>query len=221
MTDLQTKRTFLDLFSTTRQFLKVKFNVNSDTEPTEVQIENKLEKNVDKKGLSKLSEICTDSRLNDFVDFYSKFNGFTLGSAIAPNNAVKKPLLRQLPVTDLTKFTEQYLPNGKLAWTIDYNKTKELYRSEHKWLAFAEVNGGPACLTIFLDGENTGNIFLANPEPRFNTLKPIAKTFTALLDRITKDPAAFLKLTRAYVTLVGKDKQNYGHVPVEYIDNKQ
>ena len=34
-------------------------------------------------------------------------------------------------------------------------------------------------------------------------------------------PAAFFKLTRAYVTMVGKDKQNYGHVPIEYIDNKQ
>jgi hypothetical protein len=228
MTDIQTKRTFLDLFSTTRPFLKVKFNVTSHEDATEVQIENKLEKQVDKKGVSKLSEICTGTRLNDFVDFYSKFNGFALGTAIAPNNAVKKPLLRQVAVTDLTKFTEQYLPNGKLAWTIDYNKTKELYRSEHKWyrsehkwLAFAEVDGGPSCLTIFLDGENAGNVFLANPEPRFNTSKPIAKTFTALLDRIAKDPAAFFKLTRAYVTLVGKDKQNYGHVPVEYIDNKQ
>jgi hypothetical protein len=88
-------------------------------------------------------------------------------------------------------------------------------------LAFAEVDGGPSCLTIFLDGENAGNVFLLNPEPKFNTLKPIAKTFNALLDRIAKDPAAFFKLTRAYVTLIGKDKQNYGHIPIEYIDNKQ
>ena len=221
MTNIQTKRTFLDLFYPARPFLMVKYNINSDEQATEVQIENKLENNVYKKELTKLLEICTDSRLNDFVDFYSKYNGFILGTAITPTNAIKKPLLRQLPVSELTKFTGQYLPNGKLAWTIDYNKTKKLYRGEHKWLAFAEVDGGPACLTIFLDGQNAGNIFLANPEPRFNTLKPIAKTFTALLDRIAKDPAAFFKLTRAYVTLTGKDKQNYGHVPVEYIDNKQ
>jgi len=221
MTNIQTKRTFFDLFYPTKPFLKVKFNINSEEEAKEVQIDNKLEKNVDKKGLTKLLEICTDDRLNDFVDFYSKYNGFTLGTAMTPNNVVKKPLLKQLPVSDLTKFTEQYLPNGNLAWTIDYNKTKELYRSEHKWLVFAEVDGGPACLTIFLTGENTGNVFLANPEPRFNTLKPIAKTFSALLDRIAKDPAAFFKLTRAYVTLGGKDNQNYGHVPVEYLDNRQ
>jgi SMI1 / KNR4 family (SUKH-1) len=219
MTNIQTKRTFPDLFNQAKPVLKVKFNFNSDEEATEVQIENKLEKGVDKKGLTKLLETCADKRLNDLVDFYAKYNGFTLGTAMTPNNAVKKPLLKQLPVSALTKFTEQYLPNGKLAWTIDYNKTKDLYRGKHKWLAFAQVDGGPACLTIFLDGENTGNVFLVNPEPRFNTSKPIAKTFTALLDRIAKDPAAFFKLTRAYVTLIGKDKQNYGHVPVEYIDN--
>src|SRR5574343_301844 len=125
MTNIQTKRTFLDLFIPAKQVLKVKFNINSDDEATEVQIENKLEKGVDKKGLTKLLEICTDNRLNDFVDFYSNYNGFTLGTAMTPNNAVRKPLLKQLSVSDLTKFTEQYLPNGKLAWTIDYNKTKE------------------------------------------------------------------------------------------------
>ena len=221
MTDIKTKRTFLELFSTERPLLKVKFNINSDEEATEVQIENKLEKSTDKKGLTNLLEICKDERLNDFVDFYSKYNGFTLGTAVNSNNADKKPLLRQLSLSDLTKFTKQYLPDGKLAWTIDYNKTKALYRNEHKWLAFAEVDGGPSCLTIFLDGENAGNVFLLNPEPKFNTLKPIAKTFNALLDRIAKDPAAFFKLTRAYVTLIGKDKQNYGQIPIEYIDNKQ
>ena len=221
MTNIKNNRTFLDLFHPDRPFLKVKFNINSDEEATEVQIENKLEKNIDKIGLTNLSEICSDSRLNDFIDFYSKYNGFTLGTAVTPKNATKKPLLRQLPLSDLTKFTKQYVPDGKLAWTIDYNKTKALYRNEHKWLAFAEVDGGPSCLTIFLDGENVGSVFLLNPEPKFNTLKPIAKTFNALLDRIAKDPAAFLKLTRAYVTLIGKDNQNYGHVPIEYIDNKQ
>jgi hypothetical protein len=220
MNRIQTRRTFLDLFNTNSPYLKVKFSINSEEEATEVKIENKLDRDFDRKGVSKLSEICTDSKLIDFLDFYSRFNGFTLGTPTAPNNTIKKPLLRQLPVTELAKFTSQYLPNGKLTWVIDYNKTKELYRSEVRWLAFAEINGGPACLTIFIEGDNAGNIFLVNPEPRFNTSKPIARTFTALLDRIAKDPADFFRLTRAYVTMPGNNKQNYGHLPVEYFDNK-
>lgn len=220
MNTLKTNRTFLELFHTDTPVLKVKFSVNSDEEEaTEVQIENRIEEKVDTKGLTKLATLCTDARLSDFIDFYSIYNGFTLGTVVAPKNSVKKALLKQMPVSDLTKFTEQYLPKGKWAWTIDLNKTKELYRNEHKWLAFAEVDGGPACLTIFLDGENAGKVFLVNPQPHFNVLKPIAKTYNDLLERIAKDPAAFFKLTRAYITIVGKDKQNYGHVPIEYIDN--
>ena len=220
MKNVKTKRTVLDLFHTDKPILKVKFNPNSDEEAAEVQIENELGKKGDTKDLTNLSTLCTDTRLSDFVEFYSQYNGFTLGTIVLPKNSVKKSLLRQFPVSDLTKFTEQYLPNGRWAWTIDLNKTKALYRSEQKWLAFAEVDGGPSCLTIFLNGENAGNIFLVNPQPHFNILKPIAKTFTELLSRIAKDPAAFFKLTKAYVTIIGKDNQNYGHVPIEYIDNK-
>ncbi|MEX2514005.1 MAG: hypothetical protein WD398_13955 [Cyclobacteriaceae bacterium] len=90
------------------------------------------------------------------------------------------------------KFTSQYLPNRKWAWTIDLIKTKALYRSEYKGLAFAEVNGGPACFTIFLDGENAGKIYLLNPQPHFNILKPIAKTYTDLMNRIAKTLKPFL-----------------------------
>ncbi|HEY4785619.1 MAG TPA: hypothetical protein VIH57_06205 [Bacteroidales bacterium] len=200
--------------------LKVKFNINSEEEATEVQIENSLDKKVDAKGLKNLEDICTDIRIRDFVDFYSKYNGFSLGTPIFPKNTIKKTLLTQLAVSDLIGFTKQYLPNGEWAWTIDLNKVKSLYRSENKWLAFANVNGGPTCLTIFLDGENAGKIFLLNPQPHFNILRPIAKTYNELLDRIAKDPAAFFKLVRAYLTIIGKDKLNYGYVPIEYIDNK-
>ena len=220
MSSTKTKRDFYDLFKTDRPVLNVKFSVNSDEIPTEIEIENKLDKQTDIKGLATLEKNCSDCRLKDFLDFYSEYNGFTLGTALSPKQTLKKPLLRQLPLSDLTKFTELYLPNGKWAWTIDLNKTKTLYRNEQKWLVFAEIDGGPACLTIFLDGENAGSIFLLNPQPHFNILKPIAKSYNQFLDRIAKDPAAFFKLTRAYVTIVGKDKQNYGHVPIEYIDSK-
>jgi len=218
MIDIKSTRNFLDLFKTDKPVLKAKFDINSDELALEIEIENKIEKQTDLKALTTFENICVDSRLKDFLDFYSEYNGFSLGMAVSPKNSIKKPLLRQLPLSDLTRFTELYLPNGKWAWTIDLNKTKAIYRGEHKWLAFAEVEGGPACLTIFLNGDNAGSVFLLNPQPHFNILKPIAKTYNKLLERIAKDPAAFFKLTRAYVTIVGKDKQNYGYVPIEYID---
>ena len=220
MRSTKTKRNFYDLFKKARPVLNVKFSVNADETPTEVFIENLLGRKTDMNDHIELARMCRDERLKDFVSFYSDYDGFNLATPIIPRNAVNKTLLRQLPASDILKFTNQYLPGGKWAWTIDLNKTKAIYRAESKWLAFAEVDGGPACLTIFLDGENAGKVFLLNPQPHFNILKPIAKTYTDLLNRIAKDPAAFFKMTRTYVTIVGKDKQNYGHVPVEYIDNK-
>jgi hypothetical protein len=216
MDKIKNKRTFFDLFETDRPVLRVKFDVDSGKEATEVEIENKLGRRIDTKGLENFKKICTNIEL---VDFYTKCNGFSLATAILPGNAIKKPLLRQLPIADLTKFTGQYLEKGRLAWTIDLNKTKTLYRGEHKWLAFAEVGEGPACLTIFLEGENAGSVFLLNPQPHFNILKPIAKTFNSFLDRVAKDPAAFFKLTRAYVTIIGQDGQRFGYVPLQYVDS--
>jgi hypothetical protein len=219
MSKIKHNRTFFDLFETNRPILKVKFDVNSTKEATEVEIENKLEKNIDGKGLRNLEKLCADPNLKEFLNFYTKYNGFSLGTPVLPENAQKIPLLSQLPVNDLIKFTELYLPKGKLAGTIDFNKAKALYRGEDKWLAFAQVNGGPACLTIFLEGGYAGNIFLLNPQPHFNILKPISKTFVDFLDRIAKDPAAFFKLTKAYITIVGQDGQNFGYSPIAYVDN--
>jgi hypothetical protein len=67
-----------------------------------------------------------------------------------------------------------------------------------------------------LDGDHAGSVFFATPQPCFNILRPIAKGFNALLDRIADDVAAFLRLVRAIVTLLGADGQNYGLVPIEY-----
>lgn len=219
MSKIKHDRTFLDLFESSRPVLKVKFDANSTAELTEVEIANKLEKNIDVKGLRDLEKLCINPNLKEFFNFYTKSNGFTLGTPVLPENAQKRPLLSQLPANYLIKFTELYLPKGKLAWTIDFNKTKTLYRGENKWLAFAQVDEGPACLTIFLEGEYAGSVFLVNPQPHFNTLKPIAKTFDDFLNRVAKDPAAFFKLTRAYVTIVGRDDQNFGYLPVEYVDS--
>ncbi len=113
-------------------------------------------------------------------------------------------------------FTGRYSPAGGRAWTMDLNKSKSLYRGSARWLAFAEIDSGPACLTIFLDGDHAGSVFFATPQPWFNILRPIAKGFNALLDRIADDPAAFLRLVRATVALRGADGGNYGLVPIEY-----
>lgn len=216
---MNSKRSFFDLFEPDKPVLKVQFDVNSIKEATEVEIKNKLEKNVDTKGLASLKKLCTDPKLEEFVDFYAKYNGFSLATPILPETARKRPLFVQLPVGQLKEFTSLYLPKGDRAWSIDYNKTKTIYRGEHKWLAFAEVDGGSACLTIFLEGEYAGNIFLVTPQPHFNTLKPIAKTYNDLLNRIAKDPAAFFKLTKAYVSIKGTDKQGFGYAPVQYINS--
>ncbi|HEU4719253.1 MAG TPA: hypothetical protein VFU15_15520 [Bacteroidia bacterium] len=218
MSKAKTKRIFSDLFNTDYSILKVKYNVRADEAPADVQIKNTLGKKAGTNSITELARICTSPKLKDFVDFYSKHDGFDLATPKSPRNVVKKTLLRQIPASDLEKFTSHYLPGGRWAWTIDLNKTKALYRNENKWLAFAEVNGGPACLTIFLDGENAGNVFLLNAQPHFNILKPIARTYAGLLDRIAKDPAAFFKLIKAYVVLPGENGQNYGHVPLEYVD---
>jgi hypothetical protein len=212
-------RTFLDLFKSGKTILKVKFDVKSDEDALEVQVLNELKDKADGKAAASLEQSCSDPRLREFVEFYSKSNGFNFAIPQFPKNVSNSPLVRQLGAGDLNKFTAQYLPSGKWAWTIDLNKTKPLYRGEHKWLAFAEVDGGPACFTIFLEGENAGNVFLVTPQPHFNILKPIAKTYSDFLKQIAKDPIAFLKLIRAYVTVIEKDNQNYGYVPVEYVDD--
>lgn len=218
MNNIKSKRNFLDLFNNNISKLKVKFNIHTDEIPTEVIIENTLGKKTNIDDLLNLSKICSDQKLKDFIDFYSKHDGFNLATPTHPKNAVNKPLLRQLSASGIIKYTNQYLPGGQWAWTIDLNKTKPLYRGETKWIVFAVFDDGPACLTTFLNGENAGCIFLLSPQPHFNILKPISKTYAELLDRIAKDPVSFFKLTRAYVTLVGKDKQNFGYVPLEYID---
>lgn len=212
------KRTFFDFFEDKTPVLSVKFAVQEEASQ-QVKIQNQLFKQSNFKELEHLKSICSDVRLQSFLSFYTAYDGFEIGNYKVALGAQNPPLLVQYPAAKLKEFTARYLPGGKLAWTIDLNKSAALYRGADQWLAFAEVGGGPACLTIFLTGGNAGSIYLLCPQPRFNILKPIAKDYQSLLDRIAKDPAAFLKLTRAFVTITGKDRENYGYVPVEYLPN--
>jgi len=66
------------------------------------------------------------------------------------------------------------------------------------------------------DAPIAGCIYYATPEPPFNILRPIAKGFNALLDRIANDIPAFLRLVRVAVSRRGVDGQNYGLIPIAY-----
>lgn len=220
MADKLPKRTFFDLFKDQRSALHIKFDVKSVEEsPITVIIQNKLYKQSDSKGSGYINSICTHAQLKEFADFYQVYDGFELATPLEPRNAVKEPLLKQLTASAIKGYTEQYLPGGKWGWTVEHNKTKSLYRGADKWIVFAQIDDGPACLTTFLEGENAGNIFLLQPEPKFNVLKPIAKGYNAFLGRIADNPAAFLKLIRASVRINKDDGFRYGYVPIEYFDS--
>lgn len=213
------KRTFPDLFNDPSPALCVKFSNTPDEEPTKILVKNSLGSSVGWFGKKYLRSISKDPRLNEFFEFYSSHNGLKFCSPVYPNSCSKTPLLQLIPARHISGFTKQYAGNGEWAWIIDNNKSKSIYRGSDSWIAFARVDKGPSCITIFLTGENAGSIYLVTPEPSFNILKPIAKTFNIFLDKMANDPAAFLRLIRAYVTMKGTDGQRYGFVPIEYLGN--
>ena len=213
------KRTFLDLFNDPSPALHVKFSDTPDEEPRKILVKNSLGSSVGWFGKKYLQSISNDPRLNVFFEFYSVHNGLELCKPVHPDNCSKIPLLQLMPAQDISGFTKRYTGKGEWAWIIDLNKSKSIYRGTDAWVAFARVDKGPSCLTIFLTGENAGSIYLAHPQPSFNILKPIAKTFDIFLDRVAKDPAAFLRLIRSYVSMKGSGAHNYGYIPVEYLSN--
>lgn len=213
------QRTFIDLFYDPSPALNVKFHNAPDEEPGKISVKNSIGSSAGWFGKKYLRSISKDPRLTEFFEFYSAHDGLELCKPFYPDNCLKNPLLQLIPARQIPGFTKQYTGNGKWAWIIDHNKSKSIYRGDDNWIAFARVDKGPSCLTIFLTGENAGSIYLAHPQPAFNILKPIAKTFNIFLDRVAKDPAAFLRLIRSYVTMKGSDGQNYGFIPVEYLSN--
>jgi hypothetical protein len=213
------QRTFIDLFHDPSPALNVKFNSASDEEPIKILVKNSIGSSSGWFGKRYLRSISKGPGLNEFFEFYSSHNGVELCKPVYPDNCLKTPLLTLIPAQYISAFTKQYVKNGEWAWIIDHNKSKSIYRGNDTWIAFARVGKGPSCLTIFLDGENAGSIYLAAPQPAFNILKPIAKTFNIFLERMAKDPAAFLRLLRSYISIKDIDGQNYGYVPVEYLSN--
>jgi hypothetical protein len=196
--------------------LRVKFSPKSDEEPKTIKVEHAFAVRPAGEGRDYLDSLAEYSALSELLDFYDKYNGMQFCRTFDSRYDEVRPLLELKPAESIASFTGRYTPGGGLAWTMDLNKSKRLYRGSARWLAFAEIDSGPACLTIFLDGDHAGSVFFATPQPWFNILRPIAKGFNALLDRIADNPAAFLRLVRATVTLRGPDGDNYGLVPIEY-----
>jgi hypothetical protein len=211
------KRFFLDFFSDPSPALNVKFSFSEEEKPTTVRLKNKIGQKADKHGIRQLEIFCKNEKLQDFFEFYSTHDGLELFTPISPENCQKETMIKFIKSKYLQSFTNEYVEGGKHAWTINYNKSKQIYRGGDPWLAFAEL--GTGILTIFLEGENAGCVFFVTVEPHFNILKPIAKSFTLLLERIAKDPTAFTKLIKGYITIRKSDNQNYGYSPVEYIEN--
>ena len=196
--------------------IAAQFCKDSDETPTVVDVKHTLGSAPSSAGRKFLTSLGRSKALSSFVAFYRQHDGVALCGTYDSRYDDIKPLLDFKHAEDIREFTGQYEPDGELAWTIDLNKSKNLYRGSAPWIAFAEIDSGPACLTMFLKGENAGQIFFATPEPPFNILRPIAKSFDGLLDRIVDDVAAFLRLIRVSVTLQGADGDNYGLVPIEY-----
>jgi hypothetical protein len=211
---------FLQLFSDPAPALRVKFDTSDEEEKAKlIHVQHRLGSIATPAGQQYLEPLGALLNMGEFREFYLKHDGAELCRVFPPLSRQEKPLLEFKPAGSIAEFSGRYMPGGDRAWTMDLNKSKTLYRSSVAWIAFAEIDNGPACLTIFLDGENAGYIYFVTPQPQFNILRPIAKGFQPLLDRIAKDLAAFLRLVRATVTLRGTDGDNYGFAPIEYLAN--
>jgi len=186
-----TSEQFLRLFSDPAPALRVKFPP-SDEQAQTIQVHHRLGSMPDSSSRTYLEALLSHANLREFCEFYQKHDGAELCTTFDARCGRDRPLLHLKPAKSIAVFSNRYTPSGDRGWIIDLNKSKALYRSLASWIAFAEIGGGPACLTMFLDGENAGLIFYATPQPPFNILRPIAKGFQPLLHRIVSDLPAFL-----------------------------
>lgn len=215
-----TSEQFLRLFSDPAPALRIKFSP-SDEQAKTVRVHHSLGPQPDAASRKYLEALLPHQNLSEFCEFYQKHDGAELCTTFDARCGRDRPLLELKPAKSIAAFTNRYTPTGDRSWIIDLNKSKALYRGAASWIVFAEIDGGPMCLTTFLDGENAGFIFFAAPQPPFNILRPIARGFQPLIHRIVCDLPAFLRLVRATVCLRGDDGENYGFSPVEYLSNAE
>jgi hypothetical protein len=211
----------LECFRDPSPALRVKFWSITEEEPTTVPVAHSLGGKPGAESRAYLKSLAAHPLSHELRSFYSEHDGLQLCITHDARYDEARPLLELKPASSISQFTSRYQPGGDLAWTIDLNKSKRIYRDSDPWITFAEIDSGPACLTLFLDGDRAGNVFYLTPQPPFNILRPVAVSFNALLDRIAKDLPAFLRLVRATVTIRGADGENHGFRPVEYVADRK
>jgi hypothetical protein len=222
------KNIFWDRMRDEAPALRVEFGVRDAKEtPRTVAVEHRLYPAADASRESWLGSQAEWPGARELAAFYTSYDGLGFCCTLDVRYDAVLPLIEFVPSAELTGLTARYQPGGDREWAIDGNKSRSLYRhADHgSWIIFAEVQGGPASLALFLDGEHAGHVFLVAPQPRFNILRPIAKGFDALLQRMGKDPAAFLRLVGALVCLRGEERwmgpeglpNQFGFVPLDYL----
>jgi uncharacterized protein (DUF2249 family) len=211
---------FLELFAHPAPALGVKYRP-SDADAKIVKVEHRLAAPPGAPSCAFLDALESEGELAALREFYRLHDGAELCRYPDPRSDSPQPLITLLAAQDMERFTLAYRPEGKVAWVVDHNKSRQLYRGNSDWITIAVIGRGPLCLTMFVRGDLIGHIYYLAPQPHFNNLKPIAKGFGALLARIAKDLPAFLRLVRAQVTLRGADEFFYGHSVVEYLPDRR
>ena len=198
--------------------LRAKLSWNDENEEAiEVRVDHQFGAKPDKSGREYIKSLGSYPGAKELVQFYRQFDGLQLCRTFDARVDDTRPLIDFKRASLIQPFTEQYASDGDRGWIIDLRKSSKLYRGTDRWIAFAEVDSGPMCLTLFLDGDDAGKVFFLCPQPQFNILRPIAKSFYGFLERIANDLAGTLRLVRACVCLRGLDGWNYGLYPVEYL----
>lgn len=194
-----------------------KFSKNDKNEvPIKITTKNKFKKSNPKIAGLFFDEHFQQHSVNEIKSFYAIVNGLQLFIPHKTKSCKSIPMITFHDIKTIKQITRQYQEGGERAWTINHNKSKNIYRTNDQWIVFGTINEGPACLTIFFSGKNSGAVFYLTPQPRFNILRPIAKSFNQFITRLTDNPIRLLQLVRSDFSIRKEDGFNYAYEPIEY-----
>lgn len=183
--------------------------------PRRMRVEHRRASSPDARSIAVLKGLRRFKALGLLCAFHEAMDGFALCGFRPPGEKALAPMLEIYPASDFEARTALFLPGGDEAWIIDGQKSERLYRSKDRWLVIGSAGFG--ALTTFLEGEHAGCVFLLVVQPWFNTLRPIARGFDHLIERITTDITGFLRLVRGYAVIRATDGDNYFFSSVEYL----